>query len=103
MRKIRQYFILVNPAINQGLEQISVKPIKSINVAGNKCFFHRGISGSDYTYALSDYKTGLRIAFSDCKNFKLAELEIMTRINEIMDILIKAYEKQAGRFKIINN
>lgn len=103
MTKIREYFILTNPAINNGLEQIAVKSIKTINVAGNKCFFHKGISGSDYTYALSDYKTGRRIAFSDCENFKLAELEIMTRINEIMETLIEAYEKQAGRFKIINN
>lgn len=103
MTKIRQYFILLNPAINNGLEQIAVKSIKTINVAGNKCFFHKGISGSDYNYALSDFKTGRRIAFSDCENFKLAELEIMTRINEIMETLIEAYGKQAGRFKIINN
>lgn len=75
-----------------------VKVIKTIEVAGNQCFFYKG----EY-FALVHLKTGRQLLASFKRSFKQAEIEIMASVNNNLESIEKAFKDRAGDYEIINN
>ena len=92
-----ELYILIK-ANKTGENKKLVKVIKTIEVAGNQCFFYKG----DY-YALVHLKTGRQLFASFKRSFKQAEIEIMASVNNNLESLEKAFKNRSGDYEIINN
>ena len=92
-----ELYILIK-ANKTGENKKLVKVIKTIEVAGNQCFFYKG----DYC-ALAHLKTGRQLFASFKRSFKEAEIEIMASVNNNLESLEKAFKNRSGDYEIINN
>lgn len=94
---MKKAFIKTNPKTT-GKDKVLAKIIKTIDVNGVKCFYHKSVGKY---YALSHFETGLEIFPSFKNTFEEAEQEISKRVQDNLESLVYAFEKSQS-YEIIN-
>lgn len=106
---MKKAFIKTNPKTT-GKDKVLVMIIKTIDVNGVKCFYHKSVGfrlridkivKTKKYYALSHFETGLEIFPSFKNTFEEAEKEISKRLQDNLESLVYAFEKSES-YETIN-
>jgi hypothetical protein len=91
-------YIKIKP-LSTGETKKLVKVIKTIEVAGNQCFFYK----NNKQFELIHLRTGRLVYYSGLTSFKHAETAIMEKVANNLESIEKAFKNRSGDYEIINN